>query len=67
MFATLAHLNQEKVRYNFNFIINELTSFTEGFKLKKIPDDEIIFVKKIIIIIIFIIIKFIIKFIIKYR
>jgi hypothetical protein len=41
---TLKHLNQEKIKYSFTITINELKFFDNGFKLKKIPDDDLIFI-----------------------
>ena len=41
MFGKLnLHLNHEKVKFNFSFTINELKSFSDGFKLKKVQEDE---------------------------
>jgi hypothetical protein len=45
MFGAL-HLNQEKIKFQYTFIINELKNFGEGLKLKKVSEDELFTVKK---------------------
>jgi hypothetical protein len=46
MFGALTHLNQEKVKFSFQFNINELKFFDTGFKLKKVSEEDLISVKK---------------------
>jgi hypothetical protein len=48
MFGALTHLNQEKVKFSFQFNINDLKFFDAGFKLKKVSDDDVISVQNII-------------------
>jgi hypothetical protein len=39
---TLKHLNQEKIKYQFIITINEIKFFENGFKLKKVSEEDLI-------------------------